>query len=580
VRRFIVLLGAALALAAVSDVLAQGAAVHSEVEARKVGVEDVVEWSLVLEGPAAQLSEEVAVPPLKNLKVVGGPAVSTQISIVNAQSSQKKTYTWVLQPLATGTAEIGAVRVKFVGGEATAPAVTIEVSPGRLKPRAGARTQSPFGPDPFGADPFEDLLGSRRRPSAEGKLFISAVPSRTRVRVGEAVLVTYFIYARGVQPTAIESVGTPQYPGFWAESVESKENLREEQVTMNGEVYVRFPVHRRLLFPTKAGTLTIPAMTLRIALARQSVFDQGLVAERSTQPIKLTVDPLPDEPGFTGAVGSFKIEATADPTSLLLGDAATVRFRVEGVGNLKWVDKGPEFSLPGAKVFPPQVKSNVAVRPEGLAGSKTWEYVVVPETSGRLSVPALAFAWFDPEAGRIHRAETAPLELEVRAGATAGGLPGPAAAVSPRGVSALALRDAIDPPRGPLPALSSRALLFVLLGTALAHTGLFLVGRVPGLARVASASSQGRSALKHLKRAAEPGMAKEQAAALIERALQEAFAGTEDGKDGGSDPERERVVSHLLEEVHLVRYAPQLGDYSEKLRDLARRAREAVERWA
>jgi hypothetical protein len=75
-------------------------------------------------------------------------------------------------------------------------------------------------------------------------------------------------------------------------------------------------------------------------------------------------------------------------------------------------------------------------------------------------------------------------------------------------------------------------------------------------------------------------MAKEQAAALIERALQEAFAGTEDGKDGGSDPERERVVSHLLEEVHLVRYAPQLGDYSEKLRDLARRAREAVERWA
>lgn len=578
-RRWPALLGAALALAAASRALAQEAEVHSEVDARKVGVEDVVEWNLVLGGPAIRLEEEVAVPPLKNLKVVGGPSVSTQISLVNAQMSQRKTYTWILQPLATGPAEIGAIRVKFAGGEATAPAVAIEVGPGRIKQRAAPRSQSPFGADPFGPGPFEDLFGSRRQASAEGKLFIGAVPSRTRVRVGEAVLVTYFIYARGVQPTAIESVGTPQYPGFWAENVESKENPREEQVTMNGEAYVRFPVHRRLLFPTKAGTLTIPAMTLRIALARQSVFDQGLVAERSTRPIKLTVDPLPDEPGFSGAVGSFKVEATADPTSLLLGDAATVRFRVEGVGNLKWVDKGPEWTLPGAKVFPPQVKSDVAVRPEGLAGSKTWEYVVVPETSGRLSVPSLAFSWFDPEAGRIQRALTAPLELEVRAGATAGGLPVPAPGPA-RGRSALALRDALDPPRGLLPELSSRALLFLLLGAALAHGGLFLVGRVPGLPRGASSSGQGRGALKQLKRAGEPGMAKEQAAALIERALQEAFAGKEDGKDGGSDPERERVVGRLLEEVHLVRYAPQLGDYSEKLRELARRAREAVERWA
>jgi hypothetical protein len=32
--------------------------------------------------------------------------------------------------------------------------------------------------------------------------------------------------------------------------------------------------------------------------------------------------------------------------------------------------------------------------------------------------------------------------------------------------------------------------------------------------------------------------------------------------------------------VQGVRYAPQLGDYSEKLKELVRRAKEAVERWA
>jgi hypothetical protein len=416
----------------------------------------------------------------------------------------------------------------------------------------------------------------RRRPRGEAKLFIEAVPSRTRVRVGEAVLVTYFIYARGVQPTDVQSVGTPQYPGFWAENLESKESPREERAEVEGETYVRFPLYRKLLFPTKAGALTIPELTLRIALARQSFFDQGLIAERSTKPVKITVDPLPEEPGFTGAVGQFKVGASAEPMTLRLGDAVTVRFRLEGVGNLKWVDKGPELTLPGAKVFAPQVKSEVTAREDGLAGSRTWEYVVVPETSGSLTVPALPFSWFDPAAGRLQRAETQPLVLEVEAGG--GSLPaGPAAVLPARGRSGLALRDALDPPRRFLPELSPRMLGYLMLGFALGHLALLLGGRLPGLPRVGVASGHGRGALKLLKRAAEPGMAKEEVAALIERALHEAFV----SRDGAlADPERERAVERLLEEVHHVRYAPQLGNYSEKLEDLARRAREAVERWA
>ena len=38
----------------------------------------------------------------------------------------------------------------------------------------------------------------------------------------------------------------------------------------------------------------------------------------------------------------------------------TLRFRVAGTGNLKWVDRGPEVRLGGAKVYPPQVKTRAA----------------------------------------------------------------------------------------------------------------------------------------------------------------------------------------------------------------------------
>ena len=364
-------------------------------------------------------------------------------------------------------------------------------------------------------------------------------------------------------------------PGFWAESVETKETPREEQVRVDGEAFVRYPFHRKLLFPTKAGTLTVPALTLRVSLGRESLFDPGVSVTRSTKALKLEVEPLPGTSAdFGGAVGRFKTTVTADPTSLRLGEAATVRFRVEGVGNLKWVERGPDLVVPGARVFAPQVKSDLTAKAEGLAGTKTWEYVVVPETSGRLQVPALPFSYFDPSEGRVVRAETSPLALEVAGGVAAPGATAPVSGPAPLARSALALRDALDAPRAFLVSIEPRTLGYLLLVVALLHGGLSLASRARGAHGGGSGRGHGRTALRHLERAQEPGMAKEQSAALIEQALHEAFA------DKNGNQERERVVSGLIEEVHLVRYAPQLGDYSEKVLDLARRAREAVERWA
>jgi hypothetical protein len=272
-------------------------------------------------------------------------------------------------------------------------------------------------------------------------------------------------------------------------------------------------------------------------------------------------------------VGRFEAKASAEPRSLRLGEASTVRFRVEGTGNLKWVEKGPELVVPGAKVFPPQVKSNLQARIDGFAGTKTWEYVVIPETGGTLTVPALPFTYFDVSTGKVVSLETGPIVLEVQGAVATGGLPSATPAALPRDRSALALRDALDPPSRALPALSARGLAMVLLGAALLHAGLFFSGRL-GIGRSASARGSARAALKHLRRASQPGQAKEDAAALIEKALQEAFAGR-----NGND-ECAAVVSRLVEEVQQVRYAPQLGDYSERLEGLARRAREAVQRWA
>jgi hypothetical protein len=85
-----------------------------------------------------------------------------------------------------------------------------------------------------------------------------------------------------------------------------------------------------------------------------------------------------------------------------------------------------------------------------------------------------------------------------------------------------------------------------------------------------------RAALAGLERAGREAMSKEQAASLVEKALHDAFGEVPDADESDGA----RAVRALLDEVRFVRYAPQLGDYSDKVKDLAARAAEAVRRWA
>jgi len=492
---------------------------------------------------------------------------------VNGRMSRSFTLSYVLQPRAVGKAEIGAVQA---GGQSTAP-IAIEVVAGAIRPKEPQR-QDPFGRDPFG-DPFEDVFGARRRTRSETlRVQMEAQPSRSRLHVGEPLVLTYWLYTQAAVAD-LQFKEAPQYAGFWVEDLErEKLSPSGEPATLEGQSYRRFPILRKLLFPTRAGTLTIPASVFRIGIQRTGFFDAGGSIERPTKPVTISVDSLPDAPGFSGAVGRFKATASLDRDTVPLGEAATLRFRVEGTGNLKWVDRAPELLVSGAKVFPPQSKSDLRTTENGVSGSRSWEFVVVPETSGAIEIKPMAFSYFDAGAGKIVSSETAPLTLKVAGGTAAAGLPqAPGLSAAARATGALPLRSELDRHAGWTP---GPGLLASLVGLALVvHAGLVGLGMRGGgsygSAHAASSRSV-RAALRELERVSREPMTKEQAAALVEKALDEAVGGIADADDS----ERARAIRALLDDVRFVRYAPQLGDYSEKVKDLAARAAEAVRRWA
>ena len=130
-------------------------------------------------------------------------------------------------------------------------------------------------------------------------------------------------------------------------------------------------------------------------------------------------------------------------------------------------------------LFRSQAKSELKAGPAGIEGTRTWEFVVVPETSGTLGIPELPFSYFDPSTETINHAHTASLSLQV-AGA---GSPGEAPAVAAQSVRApargpLALRSDLDPAARFLPAAGGRVVGWALALALALHGGLWAGSRL------------------------------------------------------------------------------------------------------
>src|SRR5205085_9043514 len=130
----------------------------------------------------------------------------------------------------------------------------------------------------------------RRQAAAQPKVLLEAKPTRTSLYVGEPLLLIYYLYTQ-TSITGIQFATAPQFTGFWAEDLETPKQNSGEPATVDGVAYRRFPVMMKLLFPTKAGRLVIPASTFSIGMAQQTFFDQGGVVQRPTKPITVDVKP-------------------------------------------------------------------------------------------------------------------------------------------------------------------------------------------------------------------------------------------------------------------------------------------------
>lgn len=602
-RRAVPLLLAALFAALPLLAVQEEPEVRVLVDNPRPALDDVIRLTYSFSGPGVGGSLRAPADlPLKNLVVVGGPNTSTQVSFYNGQISRSSSLTYFLRATGTGPAEVGEATFKVGEKDLKAGAYLFDVGPARRP--AGAAPGAPAEEeDPFGRSAPRGLTrragAERGMPTSEPVLAFLATPSKETAYVGEEVTIVYELVTEA-EVQGIEYVEAPQFPGLWAEDLERPERPQGRRDTWEGRTVARFTLLKKAVSGLTPGTVTIPPAKIRIGVrvAMDPFGDpfsmlRPRVAERETKPIALKVLPIPGKPEFHGPVGQFGVSATVDRKSVPAGEAVTLKVRLAGSGNLRTATDVPQLSIPGVKVYPPTSRTLPSRGAAKGGTSAEWDFVLVPSAPGPLVIPPVSFEVFDTAEKKLvtRKSEPIPIRVEEAApGAVAQAAPAPAPAAPVAGDDAATTLPAAAPtptPR-PSPAQLAGQTIAVPLWAILAVPGVLVAvgGAVLAVRRRSQALGEAAALL-----APEPGETKERAVARVERAIREHLARKTGVPEGaavsalldelatrGVPPAVREEVRLLLSQAEFLRFAPQLGDYSDEIDRLRERARDVLGR--
>ena len=115
-------------------------------------------------------------------------------------------------------------------------------------------------------------------------------------------------------------------------------------------------------------------------------------------PVIINVRPLPtnDKPSdFSGAVGVFSFKTELDKTRLNANEPLNLKCTVTGEGNIQLIDKMNVTFPPDFDSYDPKVTSDIKTTANGISGSQTFEYLVIPRKPGKFSIKPITFSYYD-----------------------------------------------------------------------------------------------------------------------------------------------------------------------------------------
>ena len=324
-------------------------------------------------------------PEFSNFTVVGGPNQAVSNSWINGKRSYSKTYSYFLAPKGRGKFTIGQAEITIDGNIYKTTPVQVEVTAAVDQPTDGENSEY----------------------IASENIHLVAEISNTNPYLNEAITVVYKLYVSPrINVSDWRQLDNPKFSDFWSQNIDIR-RLEVENGTYKGEPY-RFVVLRKtVLYPQKTGKLNIEPLTLNISVEvpgnRRDIFgnrfyetvDKVVAAGNRV----IDVKPLPQEgrpADFTGAVGkNLNLEFTTDKKELRATESLQATVKVTGQGNLKLFDLPPLTVPASMEKYEPEYVENVTTTINGMQGSISNQYTLVPQAKGKVPIPPVSFSYFD-----------------------------------------------------------------------------------------------------------------------------------------------------------------------------------------
>lgn len=458
---------------------------------------------------------------------------------------------------ATDAVDIGALRLPpglVLAGRQDFTQTQISIPGGRTLTRRRDHTLQAAAPGRYRIPPVDVRIGNRTYRTNAVEIVVTGVAQPRSIQSGTSAWLNATMYPDtvyvGQQSTLRIEAGfseevrvrltrppvfeAPSPTGFWVQDVPG--GVRSQLRNVDGRI-VEIQSMQKAYFPLASGRYAFAPARALIDVREGFLFAPETREIRSESP-RLTVLPLPDagKPAdFKGAVGQYAIRALLQPDTVTVGEAVQVTVEVTGIGNIKAVPPPALPAIPGVEMFAPTEEANVQFDGATVRGTKRFQWVMIPDRTGTIEIPAAVFSFFDPVARSYKTIRSMPLTLFVNASSGAADDGGTAAALH-------ALRP--QPDHASLQWVRTRAfviaqgipLLFVLAALLFAR------------ARKARSKSPSLPAeLKRIKDAKAPySEFLKDLEALLRSALRE---------EGGNESVRARVGA-LIHRIEVQRFAP------------------------
>lgn len=335
---------------------------------------------------------DMKIAHMNDFEIFQGPFNSSSMSVNNGVVTQSYSLTYVIGAKREGKLVLGPATIVVNGNTVQSNTLNIEVSKASSNPGNSRQGNTP------------DQSNVK---SGGDNLFLIAQPSKTKVYIGEELTLIHKLYFK----VDIVRYSVSKMPAMDGCFVQDGKVATPAAEMVDGERYMGGELKKTYIVPQRTGKITIDPMEADFVVRQQSnrrprdIFEQlmGTGYEEvkyklRSKPVTIEVMPLPEEgkpENFSGAVGNYTFKATLSKDKIKANEAINLTVTVSGKGNIKLVDPLKINFPEDFETYDPKITQSTA-NTEGLGGTKTFDYLLIPRHEGDYKIDQLNFSYFDP----------------------------------------------------------------------------------------------------------------------------------------------------------------------------------------